>query len=220
MKKSILFFVLLLSVSLLQAQMPEKFVKAMEAKVSLIDSTTTSEGYIELANSFERIANAEKNQWLPFYYAAFCQVMSGYFSMGDNPMGGDASKIDPIADKAKELLDKAEALEPNNSEIFLVRKMVHSLHMMGNPMQRYMSDGQAATEALEKAKKLNPDNPRIYLQEAQDKYYTPEQFGGSKDEAKRLFEKAYKQYEIFKPASSIHPNWGLSQVNYFLSQFK
>lgn len=219
MKKLLFFLLLVATFASAQAQMPEKFVKAMEAKVSLIDSTTSSEGYIELANAFERIANAEKNQWLPYYYAAFCHVMSGYFSMGDNPMGGNADKIDPVADKAKELLDKAEALEKDNSEIYLVRKMVHSLHMMGNPMQRYMSDGQAATAALEMARKLNPDNPRIYLQEAQDKFYTPEQFGGSKEEAKRLFEKAVKQYEIFKPASSIHPSWGLSQVNYFLSQY-
>lgn len=219
MKKLLSFLLFITVLGSAQAQMPEKFVKAMESKVALIDSTTTAGGYIELANSFERIANAEKDQWLPYYYAALCQVMSGYFSMGDNPMGGSADKIDPLADKAKELLDKAEALEKDNSEIYLVRKMVHSLHMMGSPMQRYMTDGPAATSALEMARKLNPDNPRIYLQEAQDKYYTPEQFGGSKEEAKRLFEKAVKQYEIFKPASSIHPNWGLTQVRYFLSQY-
>lgn len=220
MKKLLSFILLLATFASAQAQMPEKFVKAMEAKVPLIDSTQTAEGFIDLANSFERIANAEKNQWLPYYYAALCQVMAGYFSMGDNPMGGNADKTDPLADKAKALLDKAEELEKDNSEIYLVRKMVNSLHMMGNPMQRYMTDGTAAAEALAMAKKLNPDNPRVYLQEGQDKYYTPEQFGGSKTEAKQLFERAYKQFEIFKPASSIHPNWGLSQVNYFLSLTK
>ncbi|HEX2630472.1 MAG TPA: hypothetical protein VHM26_15740, partial [Chitinophagaceae bacterium] len=40
----------------------EKFVKAMEAKVSGIDTIRTSEGWQELANSFERIADAEKTQ--------------------------------------------------------------------------------------------------------------------------------------------------------------
>lgn len=216
MKKLFSLFLLLGLVAAAQAQMPEKFVKAMESKVILLDSTTTAEGYIELANTFERIANAEKTQWLPYYYAALCHVMAGYFSMGDNPMGGNADKIDPVADKAKALLDKAEELEKDNSEIYLLRKMVFSLHMMGNPMQRYMTDGQAATAAIEKAKQLNPDNPRVYLQEAQDKYYTPEQFGGSKTEAKRLLEKSYKQFEIFKPASSIHPNWGRGQLQYFM----
>ena len=73
---------------------------------------------------------------------------------------------------------------------------------------------------LDEAKKTNPDNPRVYLLEAQDKYFTPEQFGGSKEEAKVLFEKAQKLYETFKPETSIHPNWGKNQVAYFLSQYK
>jgi hypothetical protein len=58
------------------------------------------------------------------------------------------------------------------------------------------------------------------LLEAQDKFYTPEQFGGSKDEAKVLFEKAQKLFEIFKPGSTVHPNWGKGTVAYFLSQYK
>ena len=61
---------------------------------------------------------------------------------------------------------------------------------MGNAMARFMTEGAKATEALEKAKMLNANNPRIYILEGQDKFYTPEQFGGSKDEAKKLFEKA------------------------------
>ena len=71
-----------------------------------------------------------------------------------------------------------------------------------------------------KAKEMNPANPRVYILEAQDKYYTPEQFGGSKDEAKKLFEKAKELFMTSKPASSIEPQWGMSQVMYFLSQMK
>jgi hypothetical protein len=73
---------------------------------------------------------------------------------------------------------------------------------------------------LDEAKKLNPDNPRVYILEGQDKYYTPVEFGGSKEEAKALFEKAQKLYDTFKPETGIHPNWGKGQVTYFLSQYK
>ena len=75
-----------------------------------------------------------------------------------------------------------------------------------------------ATEALAKAKELNASNPRIYILEAQDKFYTPEQFGGSKAEAKVLFEKAKGLFDTYKTESTIAPNWGRSQVWYFLSQ--
>ena len=47
-------------------------------------------------------------------------------------------------------------------------------------MNRYMQYGPIAEQALQKAIKLNPENPRIYLLQGQDKFYTPEQYGGSK----------------------------------------
>ena len=89
---------------------------------------------------------------------------------------------------------------------------------MADPMNRYMTFGPAASQALETAKSLNPENPRVYLLEGIDKFYTPEQYGGSKTEGQKLFEEASKKFEAFKPASSIHPSWGISQVKYFLSQ--
>jgi hypothetical protein len=58
----------------------------------------------------------------------------------------------------------------------------------------------------------------VYLLEGIDKFYTPEQWGGSKTEGRKLFEEAKKKFETFKPASSIHPSWGMGQIMYFLSQ--
>jgi hypothetical protein len=191
----------------------EKYVKAMEALVPSVDTTHSMEGLANLANSFERIANAEKTQWLPFYYAALCNISMAnmYFTMQQ------PDKIDPLMDKAEPMLNKAEELEKNNSEIFCLKKMFNTGKMMADPMSRFMIYGAAASEALEEAKRLDPENPRVYLQEGIDKYYTPEQYGGSKEEGKKLFQEAAKKMETFKPASSIHPSWGASQIKYFLS---
>jgi hypothetical protein len=115
---------------------------------------------------------------------------------------------------------KAEALSKENSEIFVLKKMIASLRMLADPMNRWQTYGPQAAEFLQQAKKLNPDNPRVYYLEGQDKFYTPEEFGGSKTEAKTLFEESMKKYETFKPESPIHPQWGLTQVKYFYSQYK
>jgi len=139
---------------------------------------------------------------------------------GGDMMASKADKTDPYADKADKQISKAEALTKNNSEIYVVKKMIATLRMLGDPTNRYMTYGPQAQAMLDEAKKLNADNPRVYVLEAQDKYFTPEQFGGSKEEAKVLFEKAQKLFETFKPETSIHPNWGKSQVAYFLSQYK
>jgi len=221
MKKTILILSAILVAGLSFAQMPDKFVKAMEAKIALIDSTHTAEGYTDLANAFERIADAEKNQWLAYYYAAFCNASAGIIAgAGGDMMAAKADKTDPYAEKADKQIKKAEELAKKNSEIFIVKKMIATLRMMGDPMNRYMTYGPEAQAMLEEAKKLNPGNPRVYILEGQDKFYTPEQFGGNKEEAKVLFEKAQKLYETFKPETNIHPNWGKDQVAYFLSQYK
>lgn len=221
MKKFFLILFMSVSSAALLAQSNDKFVKAMEQKLAGFDSVRSTAGLQEQANSFERIAEAEKNQWLPYYYAALSNVNLGFnYAIEAGPMGGNAEKVDPIADKAEKLINKAEALSKDNSEIYLVKKLIASLRMLGDVMNRYMTYGPVAAEALATAKKLNPENPRIYVLEGTDQFNTPEQYGGSKTEAKRLLEEALKKFETFKPESSIHPTWGLAQAKYFLSQIK
>jgi hypothetical protein len=213
MKK--VFFVLIASMmTAIAFAQSEKYIKAMEALVPAVDTTFSLDGLTGLANSFERIANAEKTQWLPFYYAALCNINKANMLLQAQQL----DKIDPLMDKAEPMLKKAEELEKNNSEIFCLKKMFNTGKMMADPMNRYITYGPPAAKALETAKALNPVNPRVYLLEGIDKFYTPEQYGGSKEEGKKMFQEAAKKFESFKPASSIHPSWGLSQVNYFLTQ--
>lgn len=218
MKKAI-FLLMLGTTSLFTQAQSERFVKAMQNNISAMDSARSAEGYQDLANSFMRIAEAEKTQWLPYYYASLSYVMQGLMLSGGQ-MGTGGSVTDPLADKAEGLLNKAMELEKENSEMYCVKKMISNLRMMADPMNRYQTEGAAAAEALQKAKALDPNNPRTSILEAQDKFYTPEQFGGSKTEAKTLFEEALKKFESFKPSSPIHPNWGKNQAVYFLSQLK
>ncbi|MBI3236009.1 MAG: hypothetical protein HYZ42_18570, partial [Bacteroidetes bacterium] len=67
MKKSL--FVLLASVMMTTVfAQSEKYIKAMEAKTVMLDSFNNVDSWKDLANTFERIGDAEKTQWLPFYY--------------------------------------------------------------------------------------------------------------------------------------------------------
>lgn len=219
--KKIFSFVVILAISSQVLAQSERYQKAMEQNIAAIDSTRTVDGWKDLGNTFQRIADAEKTQWLPYYYAALSHVMTGYMiGSASGGMGGFADKTDPEADAAEQLLNKAEELAKTNSEILCVRKMIATLRMMADPMNRYQTQGPLAAEALEKAKAMDPNNPRVYLLEGQDKFFTPEQFGGSKSEAKTLFEESLKKFEAHKLESSIHPQWGKSQVQYFLSQLK
>ncbi len=193
----------------------EKMVKAMTPIVSGLDTIGTAAGWATVGNQFQRIADAEKTEWLPFYYAALSNVMSGLM-MGPN----QAEKTDPLADKAEILISKAEELQPGNDEVYLVKKMISTLKIQADPMTRWQTYGPLAAEALAKAKTINANNPRAALLEGQDKLYTPAEFGGSKAEAKVLFESSIQKFGEAKPASPIHPQWGLNQAKYFLTLAK
>ncbi len=193
------------------------YEKAMLPKVQMIEMPKANpDDYTAQANDFARIGDKEKTLWQPYYYAALSIIKKGRELMQKNQV----AQLDGVAKEAQNYIDKAEALSPNNAEIFLLKKMNHGLKMMVNPMERWQTEGQAAQVALNEAKKLDPENPRISILEAEDLYYTPEQFGGSKSKGIELFKKALEQFKTYKLKSSIDPNWGQGEANYFISQAK
>ena len=213
MKKSILFLSVMI-VSVCSFAQSEKYMTAMKNNIAAIDTSFKNpQNLLALANNFERIALAEKNQWLAYYYAAFCQVNYTY-------MEQDKSKVDAIADKATSLLNKADSLQPDNSEISCVKSMIASSHMMVNPMQRYMEYGPVSATALENAIKQDPSNPRPYYLQGQGLKYTPEQFGGGCKTASPLLQTAIEKYAAFKPVSDIAPNWGKQRTEMLLNECK
>ena len=131
---------------------------------------------------------------------------------------GKTSELDPVAADAEKYIAKAEALSPNNAELFILKKMTSGLRMMADPMSRYMQESPIAQQALAKAQELDPTNPRITLLQAEDAYFTPEQFGGSKAKGQELFKKAVDQFGTYQSKSSLDPKWGKGEAEYFLSQ--
>ena len=213
MKKLFLFTVIICFASIAFAQ-SDKYINAMKANIAQLDSIMVKGNAVELANSFERIGNAEKTQWLPFYYAGYCTVMNAYNEK-------DVSRKDAIADKAQQFINIADSiLGKENSETDVIKSMIATAHMTVDPQSRYMTYGPQITEYLEKSKNLDSTNPRPVLVQAENTFYTPEQFGGGKDAAKPLFDKAKSLDDNFKPETEISPDWGKSAINYFLSQYK
>ena len=193
------------------------YEKAMLPKVQTIEMPKANlDDYTAQANDFARIGDKEKTLWQPYYYAALSIIKKGRELMQKNQV----AQLDDVAKEAQNYIDKAEALSPNNAEIFILKKMNHGLKMIVNPMERWQTEGQAAQVALNEAKKLDPENPRITILEAEDLYYTPEQFGGSKSKGIELFKKALEQFKTYKVKSSVDPNWGQGEANYFISQAK
>lgn len=206
---------LLLAVIALQAtafSQSEKYVDAMQKNLSLFDSSKTVEDFTKVANTFERIGDAEKTQWLPYYYAGLSLCTSGW-----NPAVSDK---DANSTRINALCDKADAIataDADKAEILTIRNMAATQQMLVDPSTRWMSYGQTASQALEKAIKLNPNNPRLYYLQGMSLFGTPEQFGGGKDKAKPVFEKAEELFKAEKPAQ-LYPHWGQKQTEEMIKQ--
>jgi hypothetical protein len=210
MKKMIAFIALLIAFT--GYSQSERYVAAMKKNLEQFDSVKTTLQYQSLAAAFERIGDAEKTQWLPYYYAALATL---------NP-GWEDAKIDKDAnaERVKALSDKAEALANNNAdkaEILALRNMAATQQMLVDPQNRYMTYGQESDRHLKKAIELDPNNPRLAYLQGANIFGTPEQFGGGKAKAKPILEKAIDLYktETRKP---LYPEWGKKQAEEMLAQ--
>ncbi len=210
MKKALSIITFCLFAMAMQAQTTnEKFVKAMEKALAGMDTLKTAEQWLESANAFERIALKEPKEWLPAYYVALGHNMA--FNLTQ-----DQSKQELMAKRAELFINAADALNPDHSEIYVLKSMVSSLFIRLNPMVNGQKYGPVAAAQLEKAMQLDPENPRAYMQKGLTLFFTPAQWGGDKVEGKRMFETASAKFAVFKAASSIHPVWGNRTNNMFL----
>lgn len=175
--KLLLPFLLLAATLSAQTSPNPRYVKAMESALAGMDSLQSSEQWIASANNFERIAQKEKTEWLPPYYAAYSLSMAFY-------MEPDAAKREPLVEKVDQWIARADSLSPDNAEIYVVKNMASTLHININPMVNGQKYGPLASMQLEKAKKLDPENPRVYMREGLSLYFTPAQWGGDKAKGK------------------------------------
>lgn len=203
MKKVIILSFVLVNTVFAAFSQNEKFTAAMTKAINEMQSAKSEAEVTAVAAKFERIADAEKTQWLPYYYAALCKVRFAF----------EAKDKDKAADEIQGLVDKADALATNKSEILCIKAMVAWVRMMVDPQARYMQYGMEASKNLAEAKKLDATNPRPYVLEATSVFKMPEQFGGGCTNAKPIANKANEMLQAFKPESPIYPTWGKESLD-------
>jgi len=188
-----------------------KYEKAMKENLSKIDSAMNVSSMLDAANGFERIAFAEKDKWLPYYYSSFMLTLASFTDT-------TADNKDDYLDKADNFINIADSLEEDESEIYVLKGMIAQARLQVDPMNRWMKYGPIANNNFTKAMKLDTLNPRPEYLQGVSLYYTPEQFGGGPAPAKRLLEKSLDKYNQFVPDNDLMPNWGREMTEQMLEQ--
>jgi hypothetical protein len=193
------------------------FDKAIAPFITRLNAAASVSDYQSLANDFTRLSGAYPNEWLGYYYAAYCNTRIAWAYQND----GD--KIGPWLAPAETQIQKAESLAGTDnkalSEIYCIKSMIDRAHVFISPMSNGRKYGPSANEWIEKAKKANPDNPRALYLDGWIKYNTPKLWGGDKGKAKELFTLALEKLKGASDDSSF-PHWSKKDCDNFLAQYK
>jgi hypothetical protein len=199
MKKSILIYVMLItSVSVLAN---DKYIETMQKNIETVYTAQSIPDIQNAVNAFERIGEAEKAKWEPFYYASF-----GYVMMATREK--DAATKDSYLDLSLKCLERAKALQPNDSEIIALEGFVHMIRVTVDPASRGQQYSSMAFQSFGKAVTMNPENPRALSLLAQMQYGTAQFFGASTAEACGTLIKALEKFDTFKSDNVLAPQWG------------
>lgn len=192
----------------------------LQTNVTKLDEAKTIKDYEQLASAFLTIAQTQKTQWLPYYYAAFCNAKIGWLKQDTDP-----DNIEDFANKAEEEITKAQSLIDTSkqkkelSEIYCVQMILNQARVFINPETYGPKYGPTAFGYIQKAKMANAENPRMLYLEGWQKFATPKLYGGDKKLAKQLLTQAKKKLSA-APTNTIEPHWGTKEVEELLKQLK
>lgn len=191
----------------------EKYVAAMTQNIEAIYKAETTEAIQAAINAFERIGNAEKSKWEPFYYSSF-----GYVLLATRE--SDGAKKDALLDLAKQTLDKATALLPNDSELVAMEGFIHMIKLTVDPATRGPQYSMLAMQAFGKAVSLNPNNPRALSLLAQMQLGTARFFNQPTTEACETASRAMKLFDAPASENKLAPAWGRGMTESMLANCK
>lgn len=179
----------------------DKYTEIMQKNIEVAYQAKSVEEFQSLANTFHRIAEAEKTKWEAFYYEAYAYVMMANLEK-------DPTKKDTMLDASLKALEAAKTLQPGESEMVALEGFVHMMRVTVDPASRGQQYSGMAFQAFNKAVAMNPENPRALALLAQMEFGTAKFFGSSTTEACATATKAVEKFENQKPASLLSPMWG------------
>lgn len=204
MKKMILnltLLILAISFALPAKAENDAYTRAMQNAIEGYANVKNLEDYQQIANNFERIAQMEKEKWLPRYYTALTYV---YMSFGK---GLDKDQRDEYLAIAQEHADAAEERSENNVEIVILQGYIKMAKLSVSPALRGITMAPQATQLFEQARQMAPENPRAAVMLAQMKYGTAQFFNSSTEESCDLAQESLALYDK-ETERGIQPYWG------------
>ena len=133
-----------------------KYESAMFAAIQKLYGSNDIQGYLDAVSTFERIGEAEKDKWLPFYYAGLGYIWASHTTQ-------EGPTVDEYLGKAQEFIDRASKLSPNNDELITLQGYIYMMKVVVDPPNRGPQFSGRAMQEFGKAVGMNENNPRALL---------------------------------------------------------
>lgn len=160
----------------------------------------------EASALFERIASAEKDNWLPSYYVALVNTTESFQTK-------DKDKINALLTKAQEAEDRAVTIAmDDNAELLVMQAMIHTAWLVADPMTNGMKLTPKINELYAKALALEPNNPRVVLSKAEFEIGSAKYFGQDTAPMCAEAKRAIQLFADFKSDVPFYPKWGLDRA--------
>lgn len=167
----------------------------------------------EASNLFERIANAEPDNWLPLYYAAQINIVNSFGEKNEEKLSGQLKK-------AQDLINDATAISKDNPEILVLQALLHTAWVAYDGATYGMTLSGKVAELYTKAEMLAPENPRVVYCKAEWNIGGARYFGQDTKPFCKDLERSLELFANFKPETPFSPNWGKERVAMLLESCK
>lgn len=167
----------------------------------------------EASDLFERIAAAEKTNWLPNYYVALVNTTTAFRTK-------DKDQMNLLLSKAQNSLDTEISRNPNNAELLVMQAMIHTAWIAFDPMTNGQKLSGKVMELYGKAQAIAPENPRVVFGKAEFEIGAAQFWGTDTKPMCAQIEKAIGLFATFKPETPFSPKWGLDRATEALYKCK
>ncbi|RYJ41800.1 hypothetical protein [Flavobacterium beibuense] len=159
----------------------------------------------EASAMFERIAAAEKDNWIPNYYVALINTIDAFQTK-------DKEKVNALLTKAQDAEDLATLVSPDNPELMVMQAMIHTAWIAYDPMTNGMKLSATVKQIYAKAKQTAPDNPRVVFCSAEFDMGGAAYFGQDTTPMCAEIERSLTLFANFKAETPFYPSWGLDRA--------
>jgi hypothetical protein len=204
--KSILLLALFIVIGTEVQAGGEKFQRKMGETLQMMGQARDAEGFQAAGNQFLVIAKAEKSEWLPYYYHAYCYIIANF------TVPGQQEEQDRLLDEADASIQELMKNHGDNVEVHALNSFYLMARLAVNPQERGQQYSMLTQMAVGKGMAIDAKNPRLRYVKLSTDIGTAGFFGQDTAPYCESANALLSDWDNFAVASPLHPSWGKDLV--------